>query len=107
MEITRRKLREQTLQRFHQIRTCVLARELCLLIRSNRVALDPKDVHECCTFIAKLCAEAGCKEPSELCAKAAEAVLTDERRYLELCEQSCLKCAEAGRRRSKRTGYVA
>ncbi len=107
MEVTRRKLREEVLKRFKYIRTCVLARELCLLIRSNRAVLDPKDVHECCLFISNLCKEAGCVEPSELCRKAAEAVLTDEEKYLELCKQSCMKCGEARRPLPKRQTYVA
>ncbi len=107
MEVTRRKLREEVLKRFKYIRTCVLARELCLLIRSNRAVLDPKDVHECCLFISNLCKEAGCVEPSELCRKAAEAVLTDEEKYLELCKQSCMKCGEARRPIPKRQTYVA
>ncbi|MCW3978034.1 MAG: hypothetical protein NWE77_08885 [Candidatus Bathyarchaeota archaeon] len=113
MEITRQMMREQMLQKFKHIRTCVLARELCLLIRSNRVALDPKDVHECCAFIAKLCKEAGCTDPSELCQKAAEEVPTSEKEYLGLCMQSCHKCGESRRpsRKSRpipeRTPYVA
>ena len=113
MEITRQMVREQMLQKFKHIRTCVLARELCLLIRSNRVALDPKDIHECCGFVAKLCKEAGCTEPSELCRKAAEAVLTNEKEYLDLCMQSCHKCGESRKPSrkpkpiSERTTYVA
>ncbi|MFQ5999396.1 MAG: hypothetical protein ACE5J6_01325 [Candidatus Bathyarchaeia archaeon] len=113
MELTRQMVREQALQRFKHIRTCVLARELCLLMRSNRVALNPKDVHECCTFIARLCREAGCTEPSELCQKASEAVTTSEEKYLDLCMQSCKKCGESRRPARKprpipeRTTYVA
>jgi len=109
LEITRKKLREEVLSRFKYIRTCVLARELCLLIRTNRVALNPEDVKECCLFISKLCREAGCIEPSELCRKAAEAVTTDEEKYLELCKQSCMKCGEARRpkRQTPRQAYVA
>ena len=113
MELTRQMMREQTLQRFEHIRTCVLARELCLLIRSNRVALNPKDAHDCCATIAKLCREAGCTEPSELCQKAAEAVLTKEKEYLDLCMQSCHKCGESRRPSGtpgqipERTTYVA
>jgi len=85
-----------------------LARELCLLVRTNRVALNPEDVRECCLFISKLCEEAGCKEPSDLCRKAAEAVLTDEEKYLELCRQSCMKCGESRRprREAARRTYV-
>ncbi|MDH5438761.1 MAG: hypothetical protein OEX76_07670 [Candidatus Bathyarchaeota archaeon] len=99
LELSRQGMRERALDRFKQLRTCVLARELCLLVRSNRVTFNLKDVHECCAFIAKLCQEAGCEEPSELCSKAAESVLTSEERYLELCEQSCKKCSESRRPR--------
>jgi hypothetical protein len=95
LEITRQKMREHTLDRFKHVRTCVLARELCMLVRANRVALTKKDVHKCCSFVAKLCKEAGCDEPSELCGKAAEAVLGSEEKYLELCAQSCRKCSES------------
>jgi len=102
-------MRDEVLRRFKHIRTCVLARELCLLVRTNRVALNPEDVRECCLFISKLCEEAGCKEPSDLCRKAAEAVLTDEEKYLELCQQSCMKCGESRRprREAARRTYVA
>lgn len=111
LELSRQRIRERALDRFKQLRTCVLARELCLLVRSNRVTFNLKDVHDCCTFIAKLCQEAGCKEPSEMCDKAAEAVLKSEERYLELCEQSCKKCSESRRprkpSRDETTYYVA
>ncbi len=102
LEITRQNMRERTLDRFKYIKTCVLARELCMLVRANRVALAKKDVHECCSFIAKLCKEAGCDEPSELCSKAAEAVLGSEEEYLNLCEQSMRKCSES--RQPRREG---
>jgi len=88
----------------------VLARELCLLIRTNRAVLEKQDVHEWCSFIAKLCREVGCTEPSELCAKAAEIVLQNEEKYLELCEQSCRKCGEQRQPRrqpTERALYVA
>ncbi len=107
MEISRQKLRGQVLRQFRYIRTCVLARELCLLVRSNRAALNPKDVHEFCNFIANLCEEAGCKEQCELCRKAAEAVLTDEEKYLQICKQSCLKCGESRRITTRKSTYVA
>jgi len=54
-----------------------------------------EDAHDSCALISKLCQEAGCEEPSALCSKAAEAVLTSEEKYLELCEQSCGKCSES------------
>jgi len=109
LELSRQKMREHALNRFKYIKTCILARELCLLVRTNRVAFNTKDAYECCAFISKLCKEAGCEEPSDLCNKAAEAVPTSEEKYLELCEQSCTKCGEARRPAPapKRTMYVA
>ena len=110
LELSRRKMRESALDRFKHIRTCVLARELCLLVRTNRMSFDVRDAHDCCSFVAGLCREAGCQEPSDLCSKAAEAVLTSEEKYLELCSQSCMKCGESRRpvpRAPKRTMYVA
>lgn len=111
LELSRQKMRDLALDQFKHLRTCVLARELCLLVRANRVTFDVKDVHDCCSFIAKLCREAGCEEPSDLCKKAAEVVLTSEEEYLELCELSCGKCGESRRPRKPRrvepTYYVA
>jgi len=111
LELSRQRMREQTLEQFKHVRTCILARELCLLVRTNRVAFNSEDVREHCAFIAKLCSEAGCKEQSDLCSKAAEAVLTSEEKYLELCEQSCMKCGESRRTPPRpapeRTAYVA
>jgi len=104
-------MREDSLNQFKHVRTCILARELCLLVRTNRVAFNAEDAHEHCTFIAKLCDEAGCKEQSDLCSKAAEAVLTSEEKYLALCEQSCMKCGESRRAPQRpapeRTAYVS
>jgi len=108
MELSRRQLREQAISRFKYIKTCVLARELCLLVRTNRVAFSLKDAHECCSFISQLCREAGCNEQSDLCGKAAEAVLTSEEKYLEICQQSCMKCGESRQPIQKKpTNYVA
>ncbi|MEM2118499.1 MAG: hypothetical protein QW840_00030 [Candidatus Bathyarchaeia archaeon] len=109
MEISRKKLREEVLERVKYIKTCVLAREMCLLVRTNRAVLEPEDVKEICLSISKLCSEEGCREPSELCRKAAEAVGTgDEAKYLELCAQSCVKCGEARRPNTKdKSTYVA
>jgi hypothetical protein len=107
LELSRQKLREQTLTRFKYIRTCVLARELCLLIRSNRVALNKEDVKESCQTISKLCKESGCQEQSELCKKAAETLQNNEEQYLELCQQSCLKCGESKNPAGKKNTYVA
>jgi len=110
MELSRKQLREQAISRFKYIKTCVLARELCLLVRTNRVAFNFKDAHECCSFISQLCREAGCTEQSDLCGKAAEAVLDSEEKYLELCQQSCMKCGEERRPaqvQKKPTNYVA
>lgn len=111
MELSRQKMRENTLGRFKFIKTCVLARELCLLVRTNRVVFNAKDAHDCCSYISSLCNEAGCKEPSDLCGKAAEVVLTSEEKYLEICGHSCLKCGESRRpaptRKSNKNTYVA
>lgn len=108
MEISRKKLRDEVLERIKYVKTCVMARELCLLVRTNRAVLEPKDVQEVCQFISGLCKQEGCSEPSDLCMKAAEAVSsTDEEKYLELCAQSCLKCGEARRPQPKKDAYVA
>jgi hypothetical protein len=108
LEVSRRKLREEVLKRIQYVKTCVMARELCLLVRTNRAVLEPKDVHDICLHISKLCREEGCTEPSELCQKAAEAVgSNDEETYLDLCAQSCVKCGEAKRPMPKKDAYVA
>lgn len=97
LELSRQQLREQALSRFKYVRTCILARELCLLVRTNRVAFNVKDAQECCHIISDLCREAGCEEQSQLCAKASEAVGESEEKYLDLCQQSCMKCGESRR----------
>lgn len=108
MEISRKNLRKEVLERIKFVKTCVMARELCLLVRTHRAALEPEDVQEICTYISSLCREEGCSEPSELCQKAAEAIGSgDEAKYLELCAQSCVKCGEAKRPRSKQDGYIS
>lgn len=108
MELSKQMLREKTLSRFNYVRTCVLARELCLLVRTNRVAFSQEDVKQSCGVISELCKEAGCGEQSELCRQASEAVTKDEGKYLELCQQSCMKCGEARQPTPKeKTSYVA
>jgi len=110
LELSRQRMRKRVLDQFKHVRTCVLARELCLLARTNRVALSKEDVRDCCSFISKLCKEAGCKEASDLCAKATGAVMESEKTYLKLYEQSCKKCSESRRPRRpapERTVYVA
>lgn len=108
MEISRKKLREEVLKRIQYVKTCVMARELCLLVRSNRAVLDPADVREVCSYVSKLCREEGCSEPSELCDKAAAAIGSkDEERYLDLCAQSCVRCGEAKRPSPKKNEYVS
>ena len=112
MEISRKKLREEVLERIKYVKTCVLAREVCLLVRTNRAVLEPKDVQDVCMSISNLCKDSGCQEPSELCRKAAEAVgAGEEAKYLELCAQSCVKCGESRKPRetstNKPTTYVA
>jgi hypothetical protein len=95
LELTRQKMRERALDQFKQLKTCVLARELCVLVRLNRAAFNKEDAKECCEFISKLCKEGGCEVPSELCRKAAEAVMDNEETYLEFCAESCRKCGES------------
>jgi hypothetical protein len=108
VEISRKKLREEVLDRIKYVKTCVMARELCLLVRTNRAVLEPKDVQDTCKYVAGLCKEEGCNEPSGMCLKAAAAVGSDdEEKYLELCAQSCVKCGEAKRPTSKKDAYVA
>ena len=115
LELSRQRVRKQALAQFKHIRTCVLARELCLLIRTRRATLNKEDVHACCGFISKLCKEAECEEASDLCAKAVEAVTESEVPYLALREKSCNKCSESRvpqqprppRQTSDRTVYVA
>jgi hypothetical protein len=110
LELSREKARKQALDQFKNVRTCMLALELCLLVRTHRAVLEKQDVHDCCSFVSKLCKEACCEEASELCAKAAEAVLGSEETYLELCEQSLKKCSELRQPRKKlpeRATYVA
>ncbi len=110
LELSRQKARKQALDQFKKTRTCVLAVELCLLVRTNRAVLEKEDVHERCGFISNLCKENGCAEASELCARAAKAVLGSEETYMELCEQSLKKCSESRRPRRQppeRATYVA
>ena len=108
MEISRKNLRDEVLERIKYVKTCVMARELCLLVRTNRAVLQPKDVEDVCRYISRLCKEEGCSEPSELCVKAANAIgSADEAKYLELCAQSCVKCGEAKRPIPKKDAYVA
>jgi hypothetical protein len=108
VEISRKKLREEVLERIKYVKTCVMARELCLLMRTNRAVLEPKDVKEVCLYVSNLCKEEGCSEPSKLCEKAAAAVGSkEEEKYLELCAQSCVKCGEAKRPIPKKETYVA
>jgi len=107
LELSRQKLREQTLSQFKYVKTCILARELCLLVRTNRVAFNVKDAQACCAFISSLCKEAGCTEQSDLCLKASDAVASSEEKYLELCVVSCRKCGEQKQPMPKKSGYVA
>lgn len=101
-------MRHEVLEKIKYLKTCAMARELCLLVRTNRAVLEPKDVQETCRYISNLCKEEGCSEPSELCEKAAESAGSkDEEKYLELCAQSCVKCGEAKRPSPKRETYVA
>ena len=107
LEISRKNLRAEILERIKYVRTCVLAREVFLLVRTNRAVLEPKDVEDICLSISKLCKEEKCDEESEMCKKAADAIGTaDETKYLEMCAQSCLKCGEARQPQPKKATYV-
>ena len=83
------------LDQFHHLRTCVLARKLCLLISDNWAVFNKDDVQACCEFVSKLCKEAGCDEASNLCSKAVASMLDSEEEYLMLCEKSCKICSES------------
>ena len=108
MEISRKKMRQEVLDRVKYVKTCVMARELCLLVRTNRAVLEPSDVQEICSHISSLCVQEGCVEPAELCRKAADAVGSKkEEEYLDLCAQSCIKCGEARRTSGKKDAYVS
>jgi hypothetical protein len=110
LELSCERARKQALDLLKHTRTCKLALELCLLVRTHRAVLEKQDVHDCCGFVSKLCEEAGCRETSELCAKAAKAVLESERTYLDLCEQSLKKCSvsrQLGSRSPEKATYVA
>jgi hypothetical protein len=109
VEISRKNQRNQVLESIKFVKTCVMARELCLIVRQNRAVLEPSDVKEICSYISNLCKEEGCSEPSELCSKAAAAIGSgDEEKYLDLCAQSCVKCGEAKRpQRPKNDAYVS
>jgi len=109
LELSRQGMRQRALDNFKYVRTCMLARELCLLVRSSRAVLNAEDIRRFCSFIASLCREAGCRETSDLCAEAAEVVVKDEKRHLELCEQSCTLCHEGrfpAETRAERAPYV-
>jgi len=110
LELTVERARRQALDQFKYARTCMLARELCYVIRMERVVFEREDVHKCCRLVSELCKEAGCDEACDMCAKAAEAVLASEETYLELCEQSCKKCSESRQPKTPQLGkttYVA
>jgi hypothetical protein len=109
LELTRQEMRQRALDNFKYVRTCVLARELCLLVRSSRAFLNAEDVRRFCSFIASLCREAGCRDASDLCAEAAEAAVKDEKRHLKLCSQSSTLCHEGrfpAETRAERAPYI-
>jgi hypothetical protein len=110
LELSCERARKQVLDLLKHTRTCKLALELCLLVRTHRAVLAKQDAQDCCRFVSELCKEAGCREASELCAKAADAVIESEKTYLELCGQSLKKCSASRQptsRSSERTTYVA
>lgn len=110
LELSRQKMRNNTLNILKCLKTCVLARELCFHICENRSVLNAEDIREYCNFISRLCNEAGCKETSDICAKAANIVTKDEEYYLTLCQQSHELCYEGKpptKPKTKVTSYVA
>ena len=109
LEISRKKSRTEVLDRVKYLKTCVMARELCIIVRTQRAVLEPNDVQDICKYVSALCKEEKeCTEPSGLCQKAANAVGSgDEKKYLELCSQSCVKCGQAKRVTQKKEEYVA
>jgi hypothetical protein len=110
LDLSRQKKRNNILDMLEYLKTCVLARELCFHICENRSVLNAEDIHEYCSFISHLCKEAGCKEASDLCAKAANIVTKEEEGYLNLCQQSCELCHEGRpqtKSKTKETSYVA
>lgn len=94
MELELQKARENTLKRLNVIRNCVLAQHLCRVIRTYRHVLTLQDVNRWCTFVGELCKTMGCAEQATLCCRAAEVVLKDEQKYLNLCVKSCKKCGQ-------------
>jgi hypothetical protein len=110
LELSRGRAREQALAELKNTKTCALSLNLCLLVRTYRAVLEKQDVQDCCSFISELCDEAGCNQASELCAKAAEAVLRSEEAYLEFCGQSLKKCSESRqpkKQSAERATYVS
>jgi len=110
LKISCEKARKEALNQINYIKTCVLAQELCLIIRTHRAVLEKQDVRDCCGFISTLFNETGCKEASDLCAIAAEAVMESEEKYLTLCEQSCKKYIDSKSPKKQplgRASYVA
>ncbi|MGB9672245.1 MAG: hypothetical protein ACPLZY_03770 [Candidatus Norongarragalinales archaeon] len=78
------------------LKTGVLARELCLLIRHNRAVLEPKNLQKICLHISGLCEEVECNVPSYLAAgQPKPSVPTDEGKYLELCTKSIMETLDA------------
>jgi hypothetical protein len=110
LRISREKARRDVLDQITYAKTCVLARELCLIVRTHRAVLEKEDITDLCGYLSGLCKEAGCKEAIALCAKAAETIIESEKKYLSLCEQSCEKCSESRLPKKKllgKTVYVA
>ncbi|NLE06724.1 MAG: hypothetical protein GX638_18230 [Crenarchaeota archaeon] len=80
-----------------------------MVVRTQRAVLEPEDVVSICRYVSSLCKEEkDCAEPSSLCLKAANALESgDEKKYLELCMQSCRKCGQSKRISQKKDEYVA
>lgn len=107
MKLELQKARENTLKKLNIIRSCGLARNLCMVIRVHRAVLTVEDINKWCSFVSGLCKTVpNCTEQAELCRRAAEAVLKDEQKYLDICMESCKKCGQF-RPNNARSIYVA
>jgi hypothetical protein len=60
LELSRERARKQALAELENTKTCALALNLCLLVRTYRAVLEKQDVQNYCSFISELCDEAGC-----------------------------------------------
>ena len=108
MEISRKNLRNEVLERIKFVRTCVMARELCVLVRTNRAVLEPEMCRKSVVTYRTSAKKKAAVNQATYATKAAKAIGSgDEEKYLDLCAQSCVKCGEAKSPRPKNDPYVA